>query len=278
MTSPTAESVNPSSFSFDSNTVAETYQRILVPTFFRPWADVTLSYAGLTEHDRMLDLAAGPGTVAFRAAARIPAAQIVAADLAAQMIDLGMTSSNPAAHQIRWVVSRAEDLPFDEGEFDVVVCQQGIQFFENQQMAVAEARRVLRTGGRFAAAVWAPIVENPVYFALQQALASAGRPDLAERIEKPFSFGVSDKLADLLTRSGFQNPVSHTISLPVTYPGGVRQVYESYFALPIGSDISAAGHLFEARLEETLAVSLAPWIHGDQVVSYMSSHLIRAAA
>ena len=69
---------------------------------------------------------------------------------------------------IEWREGDAASLPFTEQEFDLVVCQQGIQFFPDQVQAVREMHRVLKPGGRVGIAIWASIEKCPGYPALVQ--------------------------------------------------------------------------------------------------------------
>ncbi len=54
----------------------------------------------------------------------------------------------------------ALDLPFEDATFDVICCQFGVMFFPDRVAGYAEARRVLRPGGRFVFSVWDRIEEN----------------------------------------------------------------------------------------------------------------------
>lgn len=56
---------------------------------------------------------------------------------------------------IEYREASADALPFEDGSFDVVLCQQGLQFFPARAAAVGEMRRVLRPGGVAGIAVWA---------------------------------------------------------------------------------------------------------------------------
>jgi ubiquinone/menaquinone biosynthesis C-methylase UbiE len=63
--------------------------------------------------------------------------------------------SVPDAYERLLVPAVFEPLPFDDDSFDVVLCQQGLQFFPEQAAATAEMRRVLRPGGVAGVSVWA---------------------------------------------------------------------------------------------------------------------------
>jgi SAM-dependent methyltransferase len=67
---------------------------------------------------------------------------------------IALAQSNLGSERIRWQQADALDLPFPDGEFDVVVCQFGVMFFPDKRRGFREALRVLRGGGRFLFNVW----------------------------------------------------------------------------------------------------------------------------
>jgi SAM-dependent methyltransferase len=97
---------------------------------------------------RLLDVATGPGFVAGAAAQR--GASVTGLDFSSAMID-------EARRRYPSLVFRqgdAEALPFGDGEFDAVVMNYGMLHLARPGKAIAEARRVLRPGGRYAFTVW----------------------------------------------------------------------------------------------------------------------------
>lgn len=95
---------------------------------------------------RVLDIAAGPGTVS------IPAAQagaaVVATDITPELFIAGRAAAQQAGVEIEWIEADAQDLPFADGEFDAVVSSMGVMFAPDHQRAAAELLRVCRPGGR----------------------------------------------------------------------------------------------------------------------------------
>lgn len=89
--------------------------------------------------DRVLDVACGTGLVSRLFGGRV--AEVVGVDITPEMAE----QAKP--HLDRLVITPAERLPFDDDEFDILVCRQGIQFMDLPQ-AVAEMVRVVRPGGR----------------------------------------------------------------------------------------------------------------------------------
>ena len=120
---------------------SEIYERILVPSLFRPWATDLLDQVRIAPDDRVLDLACGTGIVARLVREQLGAgSQITGVDLNPEMIAVAR-SIQP---DIPWHLGNAIELPFKNGRFDVVFCQQGFQFFSDRAAAALEMRRFSR--------------------------------------------------------------------------------------------------------------------------------------
>lgn len=94
---------------------------------------------------RVLDVAAGTGNVAIRAAKA--GAAVVAADLTPENFEAGRRAARAEGVEIDWVEADAEALPFDDGEFDVVTSCFGAMFAPDHQAVAHELLRVCRPGG-----------------------------------------------------------------------------------------------------------------------------------
>lgn len=88
----------------------------------------------------VLDLATGTGNVAIRAAQR--GARVTGLDLTPELLDRARERAVAAGVQVEWVVGDVEDLPFEDGRFDVVLDR-------HESYVAAEVFRVLRPGGAF---------------------------------------------------------------------------------------------------------------------------------
>ena len=119
---------------FAGATFPQIYERALVNPLFRPWADALLTQVALRRSERVLDVACGTGIVARLARERAgSAAKVVGIDVAEPMLEMARS----VAADIDWRVGDAAALPLQPGEqFDVVVCQQGLQFFPDRAGAV----------------------------------------------------------------------------------------------------------------------------------------------
>ena len=64
------------------------------------------------------------------------------------------------AAEIAWVEGNVTEMPFPSGDFDVVLCQHGLQYFPERSAALNQMHRVLNAAGRLIASVWRPITFN----------------------------------------------------------------------------------------------------------------------
>jgi SAM-dependent methyltransferase len=154
-----------------AGSMPEMYARYMVPLIFEPYAlDISERVASANPRN-VLETAAGTGVVTRALASRLPAnIRIVATDLSQPMLD------QAAARQIgngrvEWKHADALALPFEDQEFDAVVCQFGAMFFPDKTQGYKEARRVLQPGGRFHFNVWDRISENDFADVVTDALA-----------------------------------------------------------------------------------------------------------
>lgn len=117
----------------------------------QPAADELVAFAGVGPADRVLDVAAGTGNVTVAALAR--GADVTASDLTPAMIEAGRARTGDA---VDWIEADAEELPFPDATFDVVVSCFGLVFAPDPDAAIAEAFRVVRPGGTVALSAWTP--------------------------------------------------------------------------------------------------------------------------
>src|SRR6266511_2745220 len=107
-----------------------------------------LDLAGLTPGARVLDLGSGSGTDSFAAAHLVgPTGQVTGIDMTDEQRAKADRLRGDATH-IRFVDGRLEDLPFDDGAFDVVISNGVVNLCPDKARVFAEAARVLAPGGR----------------------------------------------------------------------------------------------------------------------------------
>ncbi|MES2908326.1 MAG: class I SAM-dependent methyltransferase [Pseudomonadota bacterium] len=189
-----------------SGSIPALYESHLVPLIFEPYAADLKRRVGAMSASRILEVAAGTGVVT-RALASIPNENmvIVATDLNQAMLD--QAAAVGTARPVRWQQADAMALPFDDGEFDAVVCQFGVMFFPDKARAFAEARRVLKPGGVFLFNVWDGLPDNEFADTISTAM-EAVFPDDPPRFLARAPYGYHDRLAiaQELAVAGFTKP------------------------------------------------------------------------
>jgi 2-polyprenyl-6-hydroxyphenyl methylase/3-demethylubiquinone-9 3-methyltransferase len=119
-----------------------------------PVGQVLVEAAGVAAGQRVLDVAAGSGNVAIKAAER--GASVVASDLTPENFDAGRREAQARGVELDWVEADAEALPFADSEFDVVTSAFGAMFAPAHERVAGELLRVCRPGGTIALASFTP--------------------------------------------------------------------------------------------------------------------------
>jgi SAM-dependent methyltransferase len=120
---------------------------------------------------------------------------------------------------IDWVLCAAEDLLFDEGEFDVVTSQFGMMFFDDRSKAAEEMYRGLRPGGTVSIAVWRAVERNPAYADIIAVLDEQVGQQAGDALRLPFSLGNADEVITCLEQAGFRNVAVEAKTESARFPG-----------------------------------------------------------
>ncbi len=248
----------------------EIYERFMVPAMFAKWSTILLELVAPQPGERVLDLACGTGIVARTAAPMVqPGGEVIGLDFNPDQI----ATARSIDSSIEWREGDAASLPFTEQEFDLVVCQQGIQFFPDQVQAVREMHRVLKPGGRVGIAIWASIEKCPGYPALVHALERRVGSYAAGLIHMA---GDSTEVSRLFADGGFSDADVVTLRSDAVY----ASAEEFTRAIVVGAIMRRTETQFS---EETLGLmaadvtaELAPYIKENRLEFPMEAHLLTA--
>jgi ubiquinone/menaquinone biosynthesis C-methylase UbiE len=152
---------------------------------------VLVDACGIAAGHRVLDVAAGTGNVAIRAAKT--GATVVASDLTPEHFDAGRRAARAEGVELEWVEGDAEALPFDDEEFDVVTSCFGAMFAPDHRAVANELLRVCRPGGRIGLISFTPDGAGGDFFRMLAPYA----PPSPEGALPPFLWGSEEHVAQL---------------------------------------------------------------------------------
>lgn len=185
------------------------------PVFDRwlgPATELMLDLAGVGEGTRVIDIAAGSGGQSIAAARR--GATVLATDISSNILEEAAQAARAAGiSTIATHVVDGESLDVDPGTFDAAISRLGLMYMPDKQGALAQARRVLREGGRYAAIVFAEPDRNG-FFSVPIGIIRrrAQLPPPAPGLPGPFS---SAGLRDQLDAAGFREVEVHRVEAPL---------------------------------------------------------------
>lgn len=253
------------------------YERDLVDPLFRPWAELTLDEIEFRAEDSLLDIACGTGIVARLANERAgESAKVVGVDISEDMLAV----ARAVAPAIDWRHGDAAALPLNAGErFDVVVCQQGLQFVADKPAAVSEMRRALAPGGTLAVSTWRADEESPFFAELR----SVAERHLGPIADQRYSFGSAENLKELLSASGFADVRSRVVSLVMRFAADTSFVRMNAMALVGMSDggmtlTDAERHRLVDAIEGESASVVERYRDGQGLAFELRSNLATATA
>ncbi len=203
-----------------------------------PATEEMVDLARIGPGHRVLDVAAGAGEQSITAAKRVgPSGNVLATDLSPNILEYAKVAAREAG------LTNVETRPLDgenleglaDGSFDAVISRVGLIYFPNQQKALAEARRVLKPGGRVAAIVYSTADRNS-FFSIPVSIVRrrANLPPPLPGQPGPFSLGGDGVLAGAFTKAGFRDVETRVVKAPLRLQKAadyVRFARESFGAL-----------------------------------------------
>ena len=224
-----------------SGSIPQIYETLMVPLIFAPYArDLAGRIKGLAPR-HVLETAAGTGVVTRALAMQLPDdVSITATDLNEPM--LAQAKSTLPGPRVTWQQADALALPFEAASFDAVACQFGAMFFPDRVKGYAEARRVLKSGGRFVFNVWDDIQTNEFADVVTQALATVFASDPPRFLARtPHGYHDKDLIRSDLERAGLTDIAIEAVEHISAAPSPREPAIAYCQGTPLRSEIEARG-------------------------------------
>ena len=256
-----------------AQSLAENYDRYLVPAIFGPWAADLVALAAPQPGERILDVACGTGA-GTQEAERVVGADgaVTGLDLNVGMLDIARRRDRQGA--VQWREGSAQAMPFPDEAFTLVLCQQGMQFFPDYTAALREMYRVLVSGGRLVLSVWRAIERTPGFLALSQALGRHISPEAG--VLSPFTLGDAGELAAEVTGVGFCNVTTQLRSRLLHYDSPEEFVRTYAISTPLATLLAQVDEAKRAALVAEVSVALQPYTNENGLAFPIESQIIMA--
>jgi demethylmenaquinone methyltransferase/2-methoxy-6-polyprenyl-1,4-benzoquinol methylase len=179
------------------------------------WRRFVIQQAHVPPAGKLLDLATGTGDIAFEALKAVPDAQVVGADFALPMMQVGRRNRE-WGHRVNWCGADAMQLPFSDNSFDAVVSGYLMRNVVDIEKTLSEQHRILKPGGRIVILDTSPPPDNLlkplILIHLKYIIPAMGRlvggsqaADAYRYLpESTQSFKTAGELAELMRQAGFQ--------------------------------------------------------------------------
>jgi len=196
------------------------HRRTVIERMKEPVTARLLEWVALQDGDAVYEAGAGTGELARRLAAVVgPGGRVVATDVAPNMVELVRAATSAEAN----VSARQADATGtgeEDSAYDAVVFRMGLMLVPQPADALRELRRILRPGGRLAAATWAAPEHNPWLTSIGMALmmhgAVTGGPPVGPG--GVFSLGDPTALADLAADTGLVDITVEAVDVTASFP------------------------------------------------------------
>jgi ubiquinone/menaquinone biosynthesis C-methylase UbiE len=255
---------------------AQRYERVVARHILGPWAPSLVEASHLAPGERVLDLACGTGVVARVAAQRAaPHGRVWGIDLNPGMISTARSLPAPDGVPIEWLEGSALAIPMPDASVDVVLCQQGLQFFPDRALALREMRRVLAHGGRLALSVWSSV--GLYNTAVGKALAEFVGSDTASRFLASRKAPGKDEVEQFAVAAGFSDVNVRISRMDIHLPRLDGFALEHLAATPVAESIAALEPEVRKNIGASVMQELRRFGDGDGVTYPEETHLMTAS-
>ncbi len=248
------------------------YNRVLLK-LMEPWTEDLIVSGKVRDGDRVLDLACGTGVVAGRVkSATRKLCTVVGLD-----INEAMLSAARRIPDVEWQQGSALEMPFPNDSFDVLLCQQGLQYFPDRIAAMREIARVLAPGGRLAASVWGALDRQPVHIALLDCIETFLGEELRTPLDAAFALAPIKTLRTMAEGADLKNVHVRFEHRTARYPSAADLVRGWMGATPAAGAFAGLSDERREAFVANFVDRLAGYIDDDGLAVPMEVHFLTAS-
>lgn len=225
-------------FTFTGND-ATNYEKYLGPLLFEPSAIMLLPFLDAPNIHFVLEISSGTGRVTKHLRNLFPESiSIIASDISSDMLEVA--KEKLTGDDVKFQVADAQDLPFADSSFDLVVCQYGIMFFPDKLRGFREALRVLKPGGRFVFTTWDRTENMPLMkIIFNDSIISLFPGEDPKRFLTPFLLHDPAVLNGFLTQAGFRSNQVFPVDFKSTTSSPEDVINGLFLKHPLGREVAA---------------------------------------
>jgi ubiquinone/menaquinone biosynthesis C-methylase UbiE len=253
------------------STMPDAYDRCLGAAVFGPYAADLARRATALAPERVLELAAGTGVATAALVAALPNAAITATDLNPPMVAFAEARVPGPV----WEVADAQQLPYPDASFELVVCQFGVMFLPDRVAAYRGIHRVLTAGGSFLFTSWDTLETHAAEAAVIDAMAELfpeDPPDFLRRV--PHGYADQEQIRADVEDAGFDRVELERVALTGLAPSAAVLAEGYCLGTPLRFELAERGD--PAEVVEPLTAALTARLGHGAVEVDMSAHVVVA--
>lgn len=263
-----------SAWQLDDNS-AHAYEEYLVARLFRRWGERLITFSEPKPGERLLDAGCGTGIVARLAAPHIaPDGIVTGLDSNDGMLDEARRQD--PERQVDWQAGALERLPFDDQSFELVLCQQVLQFVGDIHRALEEIHRVLTPGGRLALALLRNTEFNRSHAALADVLDRHAGREAGDMMRSPFSGPDNESFRKSLEDTGFSDVMIQYDILDVRFPSPEEYLRQEAASSPLAETLIRIDDDTRLAMLADLEKAMAPFTDDRGVTFPMQTRFVMA--
>lgn len=259
-------------------TAPEAYERYIIPAWMDEWAKALIERV-VTTGSRLLDVACGTGIVARRSAHLAgPNGRVAGLDADKKMLHAARQfAEREGLLSIEWHHADVMCIPASTAEYDIVLCQQGLQFFPDRSKALREMFRVMVPGGQLAISVWRSLDRCPLFAVLADAIGRFLGGRFTAAFYASCSLSDREELKSLLTSAGFQD-VHVRLEVRMARFPSLQELLPGYISVfPFAGEIAAMAPKERQEMFDYIIQSLLPFMDDYGLAAPMECHIATAS-